>query len=95
MAACGFSTACSVSLSVRSPVSRPPSSTTRSFSIRRASIIRLASPRSAGSRSMARFSLVIIALTGVASSLAKRMSRLVTMPTTTPRSSTTGKPVIR
>ena len=62
LAASGFSTACSVSLSVRSPVSRPPWSTTSSFSIRRASIIPLASPRSAGSRSMARFSLVIIAL---------------------------------
>ena len=52
--------------------------------MRRSCIIPLASPRSAGSRSMARFSLVIIAETGVRSSVAKRMSRLVTMPTTTP-----------
>lgn len=40
-----------------------------------------------------RFSAVMIALTGVRSSLAKRMSRLVMMPTTRPAASTTGKPV--
>ena len=82
-------------LIVRSPVSRPPSSTTSSFSIRRLSIRLLASwnrparatsPDSPPSSSRP-----------PASRRRPRgfMSRLVTIPSTTPRSSTTGNPVIR
>ena len=63
--------------------------------MRRARIRERASPRSAGSRSTARSREIIITETGVASSSAKRMSRLVTMPTTRPPASTTGKPVTR
>jgi hypothetical protein len=78
--AVGFSTACSVSLSVSRPVSLPSLSVTSSFSMRRAFIRLMASSRSAGSRRMARFSPVIITCTGVSSASAKRMSRLVTIP---------------
>jgi hypothetical protein len=74
-------------------VSLPSASVTSSFSIRRAFIRLIASPRSAGSRRMARFSAVIITRTGVSSASAKRMSRLVTIPRMRRCSSTTGNPV--
>ena len=61
--------------------------------MRRDFIRLIASSRSAGSRRIAKFFEVIITLTGVSSEVAKRMSRLVTMPTTRFCSSTTGKPV--
>ena len=74
-------------------MSLPLPSVTSSFSIRRAFMREMAASRSAGSARTARLSAVIITRTGVRSSEAKRMSRLVTMPTTRPASSTTGKPV--
>ena len=90
----GFKTDSSVSFSVKSPVSLPLASVTSNFSIRRDFIRLIAASRSTGSRSKARFSEVIITRTGVLSSEAKRMSRLVTMPRTRPCASTTGKPVM-
>ena len=52
--------------------------------VRRAFISEIAASRSTGSRKSARLSEVIITETGVLSSLANRMSRLVTMPRTRP-----------
>ena len=78
----GLRTLFSVSFSVKSPVRCPCPSVTSSFSIRRCFISAIACARSIGSRSSARLSELIITDTGVLSSLANRMSRLVTIPTT-------------
>ena len=92
--ALGFNTACSRSFNVSKPVNLPVLSVTSNFSIRRAAINCFASRGSAGSCRIARFSVDIIAETGVLGSVAKRISRLVTIPTTPPPC-TTGNPVTR
>ena len=95
LVASGYWSDLTKSLTVMSPVSRPLASIRGSFSI-----LRLASSAKASSEEMPGCAVTsgIGVMTSRASrewSGSKRMSRLVTMPTSTPAASTTGTPEMR
>src|SRR5690606_6094694 len=92
LAALGLSRAFWMSLTVIMPLRAKSSSTTSTFSMRWRCISSSTSSSLAPSRTVTSLSLrVMMFLTGSSSFFSKRMSRLVTMPTTLPPS-TTGTP---
>ncbi len=83
------------SLTVIRPRSRPPSSTSGSFSILCCLSSRSASSAATPTGAVTSGIGVMTSVTGRDRSLSNRMSRLVTMPTRVPSSLVTGTPEIR
>src|SRR5664279_2686471 len=84
-----------MSLTVMSPLRFPARSTTRSFSIRWRWRSSLACSSVVPGGQVTRFSFVMRSEMGRSMRVSKRRSRFVRMPTSLPRSSTTGTPEIR
>jgi hypothetical protein len=83
-----------MSLTVISPCRRPSASTIGSFSILCRWRIASASSSFVPTGAVTRFAEVISAETGCVTSFSNRRSRLVRIPTSTPRSSVIGTPEI-